>query len=70
MPSDLPSSVTRPKHQRGKIIITADTSPSGTDGQLDPDGGWGHIITVLLKDIKTARHIPGSRPSLSADCGL
>lgn len=69
MPSDPPSSVTRPKHQRGKIIITTDTSPSGTDGQLDPDGGE-HIITVLLGDIKTVRHIPGSCPRLSADCIL
>lgn len=39
MPSDLPSSVTRPKHHRGKIIITTDTSTSGADWQLDPDGG-------------------------------
>lgn len=38
MPSDLPSSATRPKHHRGKIIIT-DTSTSGADWQLDPDGG-------------------------------
>lgn len=39
MPSDLPSSATRPKHHRGRIIITADTSTSGADWQLDPDGG-------------------------------
>ena len=38
MPSDLPSTVTRPKHHRGKIIST-DTSTSGADWQLDPDGG-------------------------------
>lgn len=37
MPSDLPSSLTRPKHHRGKIIITTDTSPP--DWELDPDGG-------------------------------
>lgn len=39
MPSDLPSSVSRPKHHRRKIIITIDVSTSGTDSQLDPDGG-------------------------------
>lgn len=39
MPNDLPSSATRPKHHRGEIIITTDTSTSGADWQLDPDGG-------------------------------
>lgn len=27
------------------------------------------VITVLLGDIITARHIPGGRPRLAADCG-
>lgn len=38
MPRDLPCYVTRPKHHTGKIIITTDTSTSGADWQLDPDG--------------------------------
>lgn len=53
MPSDLPSSVTRLKHQRGKIIITTDTSPSGTDDQLDPDGG--SILLLFYWEISKQR---------------
>lgn len=53
MPSDPPSSVTRPKHQRGKIIITTDTSTSGTDRQLDPDGG--SILLLFYWEISKQR---------------
>lgn len=66
MPTDLPSCVTRPKHHRGKIIITTDTSYLWR--RVATGSRWReHIITVLLGGIKTERHIPGTLRS-PADC--
>lgn len=63
MPSDLPSSMTRPKHQTEN---NNNIWHFYLWRRLTTGSRWReHIITVSLGDIKTERHIPGSRHSLA-----